>query len=282
MANFRQTLAKAWNSVKKGAAYVGQGITNAFAAIGNFLGRHWLAVATVLLGILAGAAVAAAVFFIWPAIVASLAAFTLTIPAFIATLIGVATLAPLAFLTGLSLPVAAAIVGGLAVAATLAAGVVLAGVANVLSGIYTGLDNKFNPDAPVNQSTDHTFVDAKTGVVLVVDEKQYKTFEAVNARQAFTIEEMTRALTDEKARLAKGAPTKKEIKDVANVEKKLQELKGKFQQGTIDFRGAVDISGDAILSKYRFHKPVAAPTPSRKVDEPSLNVDGGSSMTNNG
>ncbi|CDZ76327.1 hypothetical protein BN59_00594 [Legionella massiliensis] len=134
MSKLVQLVSRGARAVGNGFAAVGRGIASAASATGNFLSRHWAATAAVVLGLIAFAAVTAALIFFWPATIAAIAGLSVTLPF-------VGAVAPFAFLSALSIPAAAAVVGAFAFAAT----IVASAVVNVFAAAYNALDRFFNP-----------------------------------------------------------------------------------------------------------------------------------------
>ncbi|WP_133140932.1 APC family permease [Legionella maceachernii] len=123
--------------IASAAGKVGGAIVGAAQAIGQFIKDHKYAIAITALAIVGGAALTAGIIFFWPAIVASAAAFTVALPT-------IGTVAPLAWLSTLSLPAAAAVLGAFAAVGTMIAGGVLYGTANLLQGTWNFLKHSAN------------------------------------------------------------------------------------------------------------------------------------------
>lgn len=123
--------------IASAAGKVGGAIVSAAQAIGQFIKDHKYAIAVTALAIVGGAALTAGIIFFWPAIVASAAAFTVALPT-------IGTIAPLAWLSTLSLPAAAAVLGAFAAVGTMIAGGVLYGTANLLQGTWNFLKHSAN------------------------------------------------------------------------------------------------------------------------------------------
>ncbi|MBA2710656.1 MAG: hypothetical protein H0U57_08715 [Tatlockia sp.] len=124
--------------------------------IGDFLRKHWVSTAVVMLGLVVFAAVITLLVFAWPAFIGAAAAATMTLP-----LIG--TVAPLAFLSSLSIPAAAAVLGSFAFAGFIVASGIFAGAVNLVVKAYNAIDNYFTGDLP-NENRDRAIASAKIGI----------------------------------------------------------------------------------------------------------------------
>lgn len=123
----------------------GRALTRSISAvtkpIGDFLRKHWVSVVVVMLGLVVFGVITALLVFAWPAFIATAAAATVTLP-----LIG--TVAPLAFLSSLSIPAASAVLGSFAFAGFVVASGILAGAIKTVVEIYNYIDNFFTGDLP--------------------------------------------------------------------------------------------------------------------------------------
>ncbi|MBA3536780.1 MAG: hypothetical protein H0T84_09250 [Tatlockia sp.] len=121
---------------------VGEAISAVTKPIGNFLNKHWVSVAVVILGLLVFAAAIALLVFAWPGFIAAAAAATITLP------LSIGTIAPLAFLSSLSIPAAAAVLSTFAFVGFVAASGLVIGTIKLLNKAYEAVDKWFTRDLP--------------------------------------------------------------------------------------------------------------------------------------
>lgn len=119
----------------------------------DFLNEHWVSVGVVLLGLVIFALVTALLIFTWPAFIGTVAGITVTLP-----IIG--TIAPMLFLSALSVPAAATVLGLFAFAGFIVGSALLAGSIYVLNYVYSKLDNWFTSELP-NEERARALNDAK-------------------------------------------------------------------------------------------------------------------------
>jgi hypothetical protein len=120
---------------------VGAAIKAVTKPIGDFLNKHWVSVAVVLLGLIVFAAAMTLLVFAWPGVIAVVGAATVTLP-----IIG--TIAPLAFLSSLSIPAAAAVLSTAAFVGFVAASGLVIGAINLLHTAYKAVDKWFTKNVP--------------------------------------------------------------------------------------------------------------------------------------